>query len=246
MTTNVLDKRNCKVTSDSRWSFFYGLDLVYVDDTGFDKIADRPSAVMVCAGDAKLIDAWKEWFTQPVPSNEVPPTDRIELDGSFHELYVAIVKKTTSEILFSRGDYLNHLDHASFTGTGGQYAMGCYAVNGCSIRCVETAAAHDPQTGGQIKYVDFANQASNLHPSKVRFSELEGILKKKGMVMNTVNKQTRPISGALATEIAQALAKEQVSISAPTGHPPRTWTMQEKIDVSSAMRKIVEAEAIER
>ena len=32
-------------------------------------------------------------------------------------------------------------------------------------------------------------------------------------------------------------------ITAPTGHPPRKWTEQEKLDCAEAMKRIVEREA---
>lgn len=222
-----------------------GNELIYVDDSGFDKIADRRRAVLVCAGDAKLIELWKDWFTQPSPSNELPPTDRIELDGSFHDLCVTIVLKPTFEIFFSNGNYEKHEEDAWFTGTGGSYAKDCYAVNGCSIKCVQTASSFDPKTGGETKYVNFSDGASNLHGPSVSYKELEELFKQRGIVMNLTTKETRPINGSTASELAHALTSEKVSISAPTGRPPRAWTMEEKIDVSTAMRRIVELEASE-
>lgn len=242
MTTNVLDGRNRRVSSDSRWSIQLPNELVFVDNTGFDKIAERTRAVMICAGDAKLIDQWKVWFVQPTPSNEVPPTDRAELDGSFHEIYVTIIVKPTYEVLFSSGDYIKYLEDAAFAGSGRGFARDCYAVNGCSIKCVETASSHDPKTGGETKYVDFTSGTSNLHQQIVTFQELEASFLQKGMVMNMATKEIRSINGTGSSELAEAITKEKVNISAPTGHPPRTWTLQEKLDVSSAMRRVVELE----
>ena len=60
--------------------------------------------------------------------------------------------------------------------------------------------------------------------------------------MNMATKEIRSINGTGSSDLAEAITKEKVSISAPTGHPPRTWTLQEKLDVSSAMRRVVELE----
>ncbi|MDR7068159.1 hypothetical protein J2X02_000976 [Pseudoxanthomonas japonensis] len=242
MTTNVLDHHNRKVTSDSRWSITAGRQLIFVDNSGFEKIAERPLAVMICAGDAKLIDEWKRWFTTPIPANELPPTDRIELDGSFHEIYVTIIKKPEYAVVFSSGDYKQLEHRASFTGSGADFAMACYAINGCSEKCVDSASAQDPRTGGDVKYVDFQTMTSNVNGPYVSMQELEQMFSDRGTVMDLDTKQTSPISAMNKTEIAKALEAGRASIAAPTGRAPRAWTMEEKVAVSDAMRAIVEQE----
>lgn len=253
MTTNVLDRRFRKVTSDSRWSVSFedqGVKYIwFADDTGFDKIAERPHAVMICAGDAKLIEEWKTWFSSPVPSNELPPTDRSELDGSFHEIYITIIQKPSFTVLFYSGDYDHHGDvptfegaDASFTGSGGGFAKACYAANGCSLKCVESAGQQDPATGGEVKFVDFESGSSNLNTVSTTIQSIRDKLSTEGTVMNMTTKATEQISNLHRTELAKALAADKVSIAAPTGRPPRTWTVQEKLKVSEVMRQIVESE----
>lgn len=255
MTTNVLDRRFSRVTSDSRWSVMVDVRdqkfIWYADDTGFDKIAERQNAVMVCAGDAKLIEAWKAWFSEPLPSNDLPPTDRIELDGSFHELYVAIVEKPSFTVLFYSGDY----DHvggsgnfedadASFTGSGGGFAKCCYTVNACSLKCVATAAESDPATGGEVKFVDVAQGTSNVGAELKTIQAIRDKLVTEGTLMNMTTKAKEQISGLTKTELTEALAANKVSIAAPTGRAPRAWTMEEKLKVSEVMRRIVESEKV--
>ncbi len=256
MTTNVLDRRFCRVTSDSRWSVPFTVDgekyIWYADNTGFDKIAQRDGAVLICAGDAKLIEQWKAWFTSDEPVNEIPPTDRVELDGSFHEIYVTIVRMEPEPftVAFHSGDYdhfggvANSIDDAdaSFTGSGGGYAKACYSVHSCSLKCVDTAGQSDPATGGEVKFVDLASQTSNLSAVPASYESILEKLRTEGTVMNMTTMAKEQISNLNRTELAQALAANKLSVAAPTGRAPRTWTVEEKRKVSEVMRDIVQSQ----
>ena len=162
MTTNVLDRRNSMVTSDSRWSVVRDGVLYFVDDTGFDKIEDRPAGVMVCAGNASLIEHWRTWFIAGDYS-VIPPTEITFPDGRFDAIYVTIVTKPVFTIAFSSGLYHTYQDDAHFCGSGAEFAKDCYSVNGCAHRCIETAKGGDPQTGGEVMYYDFNTRNSNLN-----------------------------------------------------------------------------------
>lgn len=244
MTTNVLDRRNKIVASDSRWSShppaFPDL-MVYVDDTGFDKIVDRPSAVMMCAGSMNLIALWKSWFaagTGPMPPSEL-------LDGTVrHEICVAVVRKRDFGLRFSAGTYENFEDAAEFCGTGAIFAKDCYSVNGCAMTAVTTASRHDPMTGGEVKFVDtkVPFKSNVLNPSTT-VEQVEAQLATKGFVMEKSSGNVFSIAtGHLVHQ--QALSAAIASgLSAPTGQKLRSWTEREREDLQKVMNEILEDEA---
>ncbi|WP_155767673.1 hypothetical protein [Xanthomonas hortorum] len=133
MTTNVLDNNSKRLASDSRWSLLIGGHLVYVDDTGFDKIADRASAGMICAGDAQLIGAWKEWFLAR-DQIDLPPTERRLSNGALSPICVTIISKPGFTIDFSSGNYHAYQNLALFCGSCASSAMACFSVNKCSTQ----------------------------------------------------------------------------------------------------------------
>ena len=241
MTTNVLDRRNSKVTSDSRWSIATPDFLYFVDDTGFDKIEDRPSAVMVCAGNALLIELWRTWFIAGDYS-VLPPTEIQFPNGAIDAIYVTIVSKPDFTIDFTRGLYDSFQDDARFCGTGAQFAKDCYSVNGCAVRCVETAKGIDPQTGGETKFYDFKTFQSNLSAAPMSLAELQDELFNRGMVMNMKTRTVTPMGPMDTDALKQALGAGNVSLCAPTGQAPRAWSDREKADAKAALQRIVERE----
>lgn len=244
MTTNVLDKRNNRVTSDSRWSVEdRDRGIVYfVDDTGFDKISERPTAVMVCAGSAKLIDLWKLWFAAPDLLG-LPASEEFDQHGNLvAEIAVTIISKPGFDIEFSRGWYQQHEDAAYFCGTGGVAAKDCYSINGCSNRCVESAKASDPCTGGEVKFYELDTFNHNLSNPQSTLLEMQTQLIDRGYAMNRATKETMPINPLTQEEFRQQLANGKLTISAPSGVPNRKWTERERHDAQEAMRKIVDRE----
>lgn len=241
MTTNVLDKRNNMVTSDSRWSIVSNPFLYFVDDTGFDKIEDRASAVMVCAGNASLIEQWRTWFIKG-DFSVLPPTEIQFSNGSFDAIYVTIVSKPDFTVDFTSGLYHAFQDDAHFCGSGAIHAKDCYSINGCAHRCIETAKAGDPQTGGEIKYYDFNTFESNLSAAPMSLAELQDELFNRGMVMDLKTRNISPMSPMDKDALKQALGAGTVSLCAPTGQAPRAWTDREKEDAKEALKRIVQRE----
>ena len=245
MTTNVLDRKCGRITSDSRWSINDGGSayVYYVDDTGFDKIVERASAVMICAGDAKLIDAWKNWFTDPNPSYLAPQSQVIGLNGNvIAEVAVTIISKPHFGIEFSRGNYESFEDAAHFCGTGGLAAKDCYSINGCSLRCVDSAKELDLCTGGEVKFYDIATFNNNLSNPKATLRSMYDQLVGRGLAVNKQTKEVIPMDPLKQDELRQALANGTLSVSAPTGTPLRAWTDREIHDVQETMKRIVERE----
>lgn len=244
MTTNVLDFKTKRLTSDSRWSLIIQHYLCYIDDSGFDKIADRPGASMICAGDAKLIDLWKQWFRTGDSEADLPETVRTDSNGKLHAVCISLVEKPLFTVNSMAGSYHALGDLASFCGSGGTAALACYATNGCSTRCVETASKHDLQTGGSVKFVDFVTSQNNLGPSDTTYADLEQSLFKRGKIMNLIDGVTVPVQPIDEGVLRQALSAGTVSLTAPTGQAPRAWTDEEKNAAREAMRRIIAREQI--
>ncbi|WP_313465672.1 hypothetical protein [Stenotrophomonas sp.] len=245
MTTNVLDKRNARVTSDSRWSVddAAGGYVYYVDNTHFDKIAERSTAVMICAGDAELIDQWKQWFVDEDAGYEAPPSHLQDLQGNvIAAITVTVITKPGFAVDFSEGLYHRHEDSAYFCGSGGAAAKDCYSVNGCSFRCVDSASVADPFTGGDVKYYDVSSFENNLSNPKASLQDMLDQLVDRGFAMNKTTREITPMSPLTQEELRQKLANGTLSASAPTGVPLRGWSDRARHDAQEAMRRIVERE----
>lgn len=244
MTTNVLDRRNLRVTSDSRWSITKGEEIFFVDDTGFEKIVDRGSAVMICAGNAHLIEVWRRWFAGPMEEPK-PPTSVLLGDGTFDTIHLTLVAKEGFQQFFTRGEYAEHGTDARFAGSGRIVARNCYSQNGCSDRCVGTASQFDPCTGGQVLFVNFSDGAKNLNYVDMSVSDLFNKLKTDGSVMNIRTKGQSKLSDLPADYLDNAVASGAYALSAPTGVPAQEWTAEEHDQLAQAIQRIraLEAEA---
>ena len=242
MTTNVMDKRNNRVTSDTRWSFQVGDDIFYVDDTGFNKIVHDASAVMICAGNACLIAEWKSWFLSPF-TLPLPPTKRVISDQT---ILVSLIVKEGYRTLFSSGWTQEHQDAARFSGSGSEVAKDCYSVNGCSTKCVETAATQDSFTGGDVQYVEFSHDSTNVINDTLTPEEMFAQFAPRGFVMNEKTKNVVPIRDVPPSFFAKAMSGALELVSAPTDQPSRDWTEREKHDVQVAMDEIRQLRALSK
>lgn len=244
MTTIVIDKKRKIVASDSRWSLSRGDLIFYVDDTGFDKIADRFQASIVCCGDGKLIEAWRDWFLRPAINTALlPPTERMENDQCL-SISINMVSKPDCRILFSRGWTLNYENEGMFSGSGAVHAKDCFSVNRCAKTAVHSASLKDPATGGETKYVEIETNRHNLSASKGTLAHAHEELLKRGMVMNTRTNNVTPIS-KLPPDISgtvSAISNGDVSLSAPTGLPHAPWSDAEKLELRKAMEQLAESE----
>lgn len=243
MTTNVIDRRKLLLTTDSRWSAKLDDDtLVYVDDTGFDKMVERYSSAIICAGDGLLIEGWRNWFNRPLINwADLPPVDRFDQNGDSHTIVISVVVKPSGEILFSNGWYFVMGDHASFSGSGWEPARNCFAVNYCALTAVGSAGRVDPATGGETKFINVAARQSNLSKGAVTLSDVETLLHQRGMKMdlktNTVTRFNPKADGS-----HDRISAEKINLSAPTGQPSRPWSEEEKQGLRAAMQRLAEIE----
>lgn len=245
MTTNVIDRRKYVVASDSRWSIFNEAQgyVVYVDDTGFDKIADRHFGSLICAGDARLIEAWKAWFRAPILDvANLPATERYEPNGAVASIVVSLVTKPDGRLVYSFGWYLDHEDEAKFSGSGAVAARDCYVLNHCGKTAVESAGLVDPMTGGETKFVEVQTMRHNLHSQVVSLKEVEEQLLNRGHVMDLNTKKVVPLAQWNQQSVAQGLEAGSLSLSAPTGQPHRAWTEVEKNELRKALQNLADFE----
>ncbi len=246
MTTNAIDKLKKIIASDSRWSISAGDEILYVDDTGFDKIANRPVGCIICAGDAKLIEMWRLWFLSPVINTaNFPPFDRMDANSPVG-ITISYIQKPDGRILFSRGVYAIFGEDAMFSGSGAVIAMECYGKNRCAKTSIETAAAIDPATGGETKFVELETNRHNLSSQPVALADVQTQLGLRGIVMNTLTKKVTPIKDYMADQngVMRAVLKGEMSLSAPTGQPYRPWTDAEKAEFKKVMDGVAAQEAM--
>lgn len=201
MTTNVYDRVASKITSDTRWSAdFIHEDgehyLVYIDDVDFDKIAQNQHLAILMAGDSYLIDCWKKWLSDPAfDGTNRPYVKRNLKSGEQTAVHLCVICKDTKVILFACGTIyslpqgsISDFD-AIFLGSGGNYALSCWANNRCSITATESAKKDDIYSGGQVKFIDLLSGISNLAHNQRTCEQMTEQLKEKGMIMNKTTKK---------------------------------------------------------
>lgn len=246
MTTNVICRVNSIISSDSRWSYEVNPSLiVYVDDTGFDKISLRPLHAMVFAGDGLLISQWKNWFqADQLDFHTMPPVHRL-VGNSMVSLSVSLVQRHDGKVLFSSGWWLDHEEDARFAGSGAQPAKDCYVINGCSRKAVASAAELDPFTGGEIKYIELATGQHNLSVLQATLDDATQALQERGYVMDTTNNVVTPIKdlNLSASEALRAIASGAASLSAPTGLPTKCWSPSDQSALRKALEEVARQEA---
>lgn len=241
MTTNVVDNIAKILASDSRWSQRYGNFIVYVDDTGFDKIELIDSSVFVFAGKGLQIQNWKNW----IRSN---PTD-IDSRPSVDYISICIVDRQTKAVTFHKGQNIV-LEDGLFAGTGSQFAYPCWTTNRNAVRSVNTAASFDPATGGEVKFINLMTGLHNLNQpygsavTDIRFVDQAIIT--RGMVMKiTVNQPTPApfkLKDAAASndelaEVVRKLDSGELSADAPCDGANSVWTDEEVSDLNLALNK---------
>jgi len=245
MTTNAIDQRGKMIASDSRWSISAGNLVFYVDDTGFDKIADRAEGSLICAGDAGLIQRWRDWFMLPVPMAIMRPPTEDTVNGQPVRIAITVLQKPDASALFSKGEYLMYEDFAFFSGSGAQYARDCFSANGCSKRAVASAGQEDPLTGGETKFVELATNANNLSAQTATAQEAYAQLLQRGSVMDTATKKVVPIQDAATANASAVRAVQggQLPLSAPSGKPIAPWSEKERKDLDAALAKLFAKQA---
>lgn len=239
MTTNVLDLRNGVATSDSRWSASVGNFFFFVDDTGFEKIISKAHFAFVFAGDAGLIQEWKDWVADlPINADVWPDEERFG-----KSVAVTITNMDTSYVLFERKqEFATH--EARFAGSGAIHAFACWVRNLDPIRAVKSAINLDFCSGGEVRYLWF-NRTTNVD-NCTRIESLGKKLVETGHVMRTDGRQLAyPVRDVADTdsEVAKALSEivsGKESLVAPCDAMYQPWTEDDKRLFSRAISKVVQ------
>ena len=252
MTTTIFDVEQKTAASDSRWS----MDLTaigkrgfvaYVDDTGFDKLGERPTHVISLAGDAELIGMWKAWWAADELMLTHPP---VEL-GENRSISLSIIGKQSNAVEFDCGPKLTQACSdtakflAVFAGSGAQFAAINWGVSRCPREAVASAMEQDPYTGGEYKYVNYGKPESNLGPVVHDVDVIHQGILKEGRVMEIGKNESVPLSEFLDAEsLKAAIDARQVVAHAPLSAQNNfRWTPERKERLESVLDSIRRAES---
>lgn len=235
MTTNVLDLEHDIATSDSRWSIQLPDAILFVDDTGFDKIFEHNGFLLVFAGTANLIQIWKNHISDPETSG-IPPTD-----ANGMSIAISITNLDNGSVVFEHRQAAVY-ENVRFAGSGASYAEQCWFSNFCARRAVESASAFDVCTGGSVKYYSFSGEnnidmtttVKAIHESMMK----EGLIMYKKQVCSPV-----PISEAAQQDpslkkIMDDLATGKASMCAPFPNMHQPMSLQEKRSLEKAIAMV--------
>lgn len=175
MTTNIYDIPGKILASDSRWSIDKQNFIVYVDDTGCEKIILENDIACMFAGHGGLIQSWKEWIINPDRS-EKPPVEIGDI-----AVVICMVNTITGHLIFEYGQNIQ-LEDARFAGTGAIHACSCWFTNRNATQAVSSAIKSDWYSGGEVKYFDCKKKLSNVQNS-ANINDVHNALAKRGTIM---------------------------------------------------------------
>lgn len=239
MTTNVCDVSVGMLTSDSRWSRETGEWIIYVDDTGYDKIVFDAKLAFLFAGDMVNIDAWKQWVvngrTGPMPLSYLQRMSVIQVDIN------------TGKVIFQSHQFLNSSFGVSvkalYAGTGAPSAKKCWDTNKCAATAVESAKLDDMLSGGTVVYLNRKTKGTNVTNGKSA-SDVIQQAKEKGMIMHKTSGQApvpvkvaaNDVSNPAAQAVANLVLSGGVSFSAPFPEIDAPWSEEKVKEFEAALR----------
>lgn len=233
MTTNVTDLVSEQVASDSRWSFPEVNFVLYVDDTGFDKIVLHGNYAWMFAGSGRLIQEWKDWLA----SNPTSSAGRPGVNGVAFCI-VDLVKKV-----------VNHwgqdivLSQAMFAGSGALPAHMCWSRNRDPLKAVESAKSQDIYSGGIVKFLKFLCKSNNLVNTETIFDVSTACLQ-RGTVMYHSQKPATPVAVAAANDpevkaLVQKIQTGTATASAPCDAMYNNWPAAEVERLDKSLDEIL-------
>lgn len=256
MTTIIYDKYNKQLVADTRWSFKFSDKLgkkylIFVDDCGFDKIADGKNTALLTAGNGKFIAMWRKWWFEGRDKSKIPET------GNNNETLInlLIVDKKSNSVIFHAGEKLAHYCVDSnellgvFAGSGAIPAADCWGENRCGKTAIETSSKRDIHTSQDIKWVDFSSVKTNITDSVYNYFTIKDAIKGRGKIMLISDKfeKAGEISDlnvhSLASAIHNQLDSGEAVASAPVpGLSHFLWTEETTKALHSALDKVAELE----
>jgi hypothetical protein len=236
MTTNIYDQDARKLASDSRWSINSPEFVLFIDDTGFDKIFSHSNIVMMFAGDGMLIQLWKDWLVKP-NIQSIPP-----VSNGDSSIAICMVNTDTSTLLFGYGQNI-YTGTAWFAGSGSIHAADCWKVNKNPCLAIESAKKADILSGGTVKYFDYANKVSNLE-NRANIADVHKEIINRGLVMYKIDSSTAvPINEAAKNDskvrdLVQAIQAGSVTASAPCDAMYNEWPSEKIAELHGVLKNV--------
>jgi hypothetical protein len=241
MTTNVFDQARGMMATDSRWSIRSGKYIIYLDDTGCDKILLIKNRAIMFAGNGRRIQQWKDWLRSEPKDDSMQP--------NVAGICVCIADRTTGQV--KRSFKQTVVDgEGYFAGSGTDYAVICWVNNGDAQRAVRTAKQADDCSGGEVKYVDFKAGAHNLyHGNEVTIQMVDDAILKRGLVMTTNTAPAQSYAFITAAnddpdlaEVRAKIAAGDLSANAPSNGMYEEWTDEEKAELKECLAEMFDWE----
>jgi hypothetical protein len=249
MTTNIFDSSGHLMATDSRWSIEYGDWLLYLDDTGYEKMLVRNGKVLMFAGYGRVIQLWKDWINSDPPDPSGMPAHKgmsvCMVDGA-----TRTVDFDAEQDIVANGVYC--------AGSGSRSAYSCWSANRDAHRAVETAKSKDIFSGGEVKFYNFKNGSNNLvnnYPTAgITIKMVDQAILSRGSVMKTNTNSTSgaslpfpKVANAKAAddaanddksaveEIREKIAAGELSANAPCDGMHNDWTEENKAKFQKAL-----------
>jgi hypothetical protein len=255
MTTNIFDRNVPKLASDSRWSApIFDAEgreksIAYIDDSGCDKIICVDDMAYIFAGNAKIIQEWKDWLlSDPETTNNMPETE----DPNNNQLNIALCAVNMDTYLIElECRQVIRLPDARFTGSGGIAACDCWQENKDPCKAIQSAICKDRYSGGTVKFVNLLTRENNLQNTST-ISETIKLMHERGLIMYS-NKPSvsMPISDAAKNDpdvnhFMEKLANGSVNVCAPYPGMETPWSDEEKNQLKSSFEKILATKRTKR
>jgi hypothetical protein len=230
MTTNVLDLSAEIAATDSRWSLPIGASsLLYIDNSGCEKIFPVAHLLFVFAGYGGLIQLWKRWAAQlPELTTRIPPC---EISG--RSVCITLTDMERGRILFEHRQEVFEEQYARFAGTGRHYAYQNWCATGDAIQAVTFAIQQDIYSGGDVKYHRFNGRTNITEQRDMSYAAQKLI--QEGRFMTTINPNVTdvPVSEAVKTNpelktLVDRVVSGEASLISPCDGMYIPWTDDEK------------------
>lgn len=225
------------MATDSRWSIQHGSYIVYLDDSGYEKILLWNGHAIMFAGNGGLIQQWKDWIrSNPPDASNQPPEEGICV--CIVDMAAKKVKSSVKQIVLPVGGY--------FAGSGQIYAVPCWMKNRRAQLAVETAKSNDKLSGGDVKFYNLVSGENNLNVNfptgNLTIQTLTAALLKRGLVMETKKGAMHGVPFAEAAndnpelqQIVEKVANGELTASAPSEGMYSQWNAEEKASLKSAL-----------
>lgn len=232
MTTNVFDEAKGLMATDSRWSIKQGKYIVYLDDTGCEKILLMHNRAIMFAGNGGRIQQWKDWLLSEPKDDSLQPKEE-GLCICIADLTTGKMKRSFKQTVVDNKGY--------FAGTGTTYAVPCWVQNGDAKRSVDTAKIADDFSGGEVKYFNFSSRKHNIiSGNNVTIQMVDNAILTRGLVMTTNDKQsvsfaTEAMRDADLAKMRAKIAAGDLSASAPSDGMYDQWSQEEKNSLKESL-----------